>query len=95
MFNVKVLKRVLVILLFEGFKRGRVGVLFIDRIVAEDDPDDLQTLLTTAAHPQLDGEIDIPEIVDTSDVLSGPSLGLIAFAAIHVCLSSRVINWIS
>jgi hypothetical protein len=90
MFDVAIVKRVIIILLFEAYKRGRVGVLFIDKIVAEDDPEDLHMLLTMAAHPQLGGALQIPDIVDTSDVSSGPSLGLIAFASIHVCLLSFI-----
>ncbi|KAG9074719.1 hypothetical protein FRC06_010508 [Ceratobasidium sp. 370] len=84
MFNVQVMNRVIVMLLFETYKRGRIGVLFLDNLLAEEDPEDLHVILSTAAQPELGVGFQVPEIAALPAMMSGPSLGLIAFAAIHI-----------
>ncbi|KAF8598343.1 hypothetical protein BDV93DRAFT_338974 [Ceratobasidium sp. AG-I] len=84
MFKVPFLGEAIAKLLFE--KTRRVGVLFIDKLLAADIPDELDTLLNLVGIPQLGGTNSPPDIVDPSpDALRGPPLGLIAFACIHIC----------
>lgn len=91
MFKVPLIGEAINKLLFE--RTRRVGVLFIDNLLAADIPDELDTLLNLVGIPQLGGTSSAPDIVDPSpDALRGPSLGLIAFACIHVSVSCT--GWI-
>lgn len=84
LFNVEILSDVLEILHFSTSSR-RIGVLFLDEMLKQDDPDELEQLFTTAALIGSNGEPDIPKIVDRSrDASRGPSIASIAFAAVHV-----------
>lgn len=84
MFNVEILAIVFDILHF-GTGSRRIGVLFLDEILKEDDSDELEQLLTVAALIGRNGEPEIPKIVDRSrDASRGPSIASIAFAAVHV-----------
>ncbi|KAF8608497.1 hypothetical protein BDV93DRAFT_200817 [Ceratobasidium sp. AG-I] len=84
MFKVPLLGKAIAKLLFE--RTRQVGVLFIDKLLGEDTPEELDTLLNLAGIPQLSGTNSTPDIVDPSpDAMRGPSLGLIAFACIHIC----------
>lgn len=83
MFNIPLLGPVIVELLF-GTSR-RVGILFMDKILEQDDPTELETLRTLVALPS-DGD-KLPVVKDRSpDARFGPSLPIIAFACISVSL---------
>ena len=86
MFNTEIIGTVLEILYF-GTGSRRIGILFMDKMLEEDDPDYILELLTRAALIGHDGMPEIPAIVDCSrDASRGPSIASIAFAAVHVSL---------
>lgn len=83
MFDIPVLGLVIEKLLF-GTTR-RVGVLFMDKLLEQDDPSELETLHTLVALPS-DGDR-LPTVKDRSpDAKFGPSLPIIVFACISVSL---------
>jgi hypothetical protein len=83
LFNIALLGSVLAVLFF-GTSR-RIGVIFLDELLKDDDSESLQALLTLVALPGPDGTLVIPTIHDQSrSALRGPSLAAIAFACIHV-----------
>ncbi|KAF8595487.1 hypothetical protein BDV93DRAFT_514953 [Ceratobasidium sp. AG-I] len=84
MFNTEIIGIVLDILYF-GTGSRRIGVLFIDDMLKQDDPDEMERLFTIAALLGSDGEPEIPKIMDGSQyALRGLSIASIAFAAVHV-----------
>ncbi|KAF8599612.1 hypothetical protein BDV93DRAFT_560240 [Ceratobasidium sp. AG-I] len=84
MFNIEIISTVLEILYF-GTGSRRIGILFMDKMLEEDDPDYIAELLTRVALIGQDGAPEIPTVVDRSrDASRGPSIASIAFAAVHV-----------
>lgn len=83
MFDIPLLGRAIAKLLFSTSRR--IGILFIDRLLAQDDPADLEALLHTVAIAMPGAGVTAPVIKDRSPkARSGPSLALIAFACITV-----------
>jgi hypothetical protein len=82
-FNTELIGDVMAALMFSTTKK--IGILFLDKMMQEDDPEELKQVLQIAAKPGPDGILQIPTIVDTSlHARCGPSISAIAFTCIHV-----------
>ncbi|KAG9076458.1 hypothetical protein FRC06_009496 [Ceratobasidium sp. 370] len=70
--------------LYFGTSR-KLGYIFMDEILQDDNLEELQWLLTVTARARLVGPPEVPTIVDpSSDASRGPSLAAIAFAGINI-----------
>ncbi|KAG9092285.1 hypothetical protein FRC06_000163, partial [Ceratobasidium sp. 370] len=78
-FNTELMAQAVVKLYFGSGRR--IGIIFLDEMMKDDDPMVMERLLSTASTPSQQ----VTKIKDTSPEASrGPSLAAIAFAAIHI-----------
>ncbi|KAG9083738.1 hypothetical protein FRC06_004386 [Ceratobasidium sp. 370] len=82
-FDTTLMAKVVVTLYFGSGKR--LGIIYMDELLKEDDPVVLAQLLSKVALPTEQGTPQVLEILDHSpEALCGPSLSAIAFAAINI-----------
>ncbi|CAE7123870.1 unnamed protein product [Rhizoctonia solani] len=82
-FNTELVGNVMATLMFRSAKK--IGILFLDKMMQDDDPLELNRVLRIVAKPGLDGLPRIPTIIDTSpQARRGPSISAIAFTCIHI-----------
>lgn len=83
MFNVEIVGSVLAAILFGTSQK--IGILFMDRLLVDDNPVDIDTLFSLVALPGLGGTSVTPTIVDKSpSARRGMPIPAIAYACIHV-----------
>ncbi|QRV79932.1 cardiomyopathy-associated protein 5 [Ceratobasidium sp. AG-Ba] len=71
-------------ILFFGTSR-RFGYLFLDELLQDDNPQELERLLLSVARPRSGNTLEIPIIQDcTPEAQRGPSLAAIAFAGVNI-----------
>ncbi|CAE6523422.1 unnamed protein product [Rhizoctonia solani] len=82
-FNTELVGNVMATLMFHTAKK--IGILFLHKMMQDDDPSELNRVLLVAAKPGLDGKPQIPTIADTSpQARCGPSISAIAFTCLHI-----------
>ncbi|KAG9081430.1 hypothetical protein FS749_007670 [Ceratobasidium sp. UAMH 11750] len=82
-FDTTLMAKVIVTLYFRSSKR--LGIIYMDNVLEEDNPTVLAQLLSMVASPSEQGTPQVLEILDRSpEALRGPSLAAIAFAAINI-----------
>ncbi|KAG9076318.1 hypothetical protein FRC06_009572, partial [Ceratobasidium sp. 370] len=82
MFNTQLMSRVFVRMYFGTTQR--IGYLYMDELLQDDDPEELAALLSTVAESNPDVEEGLTLVDCSPEALCGPSLAAIAFAAVNI-----------